>query len=158
MFFKRKKIPIEEKLMQEAKPLLERIMQYVDYDTKNVDKIYAFCSNEYDNVFFHPYFVINNCYLKTHTVNQCSNNEYDVSKEAQLSLLDRGKKICKEIFKIFDEYKQEMPTQIIIEYDVKKEKFNTKIDYELHWSNDDEKLPSDVANEWFENLKKNNEV
>ena len=156
MFFKRKKT-LEQKLIEHIKPLLERIMQYVNNDIKNVDKIYAYCSNEYDNVYFHPYFVINNCYSKIHRVNNCSDEKYDVSDDAQLTLLREGKNLCKKIFNIFKDYKQEIPTQIIISYDVKKEKLHFKLDYDLHWSNTDDLLAEDIGDKWFEELKKSDD-
>ena len=147
---------MEEKLIISIKPLIERIFSYVSNDTENIQKIFAFCSNEYDNVYFHPYYLVNNHYADNQSVDKYSRNKYDLSDNAQLNLLDDGVELCKNIFKLFKDYKKDIPTQLILEYDVKEEKFNIKLDYDLHWSHTKYLLPSDIADEWFNSLKNDN--
>ena len=50
-----------------------------------------------------------------------------------------------------------MPTEMKIVYDVKNNSLKAEYKYELVYSNDAVKSASDIAGEWFEEVKKGNE-
>ena len=61
------------------------------------------------------------------------------------------------MLKICKEYDRPMPTEMKIVYDVKKNSLKAEYKYELVYSNDAVKTASDIAGEWFEEVKKGNE-
>ena len=60
--------------------------------------------------------------------------------------MEKIKKACQE-------FGRPMPTQIKLIYDVTSKKMQSEYQYENQYSNVPYKLPEDVADEWFEQVK-----
>lgn len=57
------------------------------------------------------------------------------------------------IYKLCNEYKKEMPTEIKLIYDVNKNSLKADYKYELVYSKDEQKTADDIAMEWYEEVK-----
>ena len=66
-----------------------------------------------------------------------------------------GNENLKLIHQKCKEFNQEMPTEIKLHYNVKKNQLKAQYRYELIYSNDDDLLPDDIFDEWFNEIKKN---
>lgn len=62
-----------------------------------------------------------------------------------------------KIYKLCKEYKREMPTEMKLIYDVKKNSLKAEYRYDLVYSRDPVKIADDIVTEWFEKVKLENE-
>jgi hypothetical protein len=76
-----------------------------------------------------------------------------VSGDKQEVVLDTGLKNLEEIHKLYKEFDREMPTEMQLHYDVKQNSLKGQYRYDLVYSNDDELLPDDIFDLWFEEVK-----
>ena len=137
----------------------------LEYVEKNADDIYIYCSYEPEMYAFDVFYKINGQVVLKHNINDAINaiSEtgkipllYDTSEERQEAVLDIGLKNLEEIHKKCEEYGREMPTEIKLHYNVKKNSLKGKYRYDLVYSNDEELLPDDIFELWFEEVKKTN--
>ena len=126
-------------------------LEYVD---NNADRIFIYGSCEAGMVSGDCFFEIGGKILEKHRLNQELNKDiYDTAPDRQGGML---RIICEDILKIRDvckEYGREMPTEMKITYDVKKNSLNADYSYDLKFSNDPVKTSDDVAMEWFNEIK-----
>jgi len=126
--------------------------EYVANDNKSVNGVYVFCSNEEDYIHFNAFFEIDGKLLKKHKVND-TGRDYDVSDITQTNFSKYGTEDLRKLVDIFSRYGKEPPTQIKMEYYPKTGKFDCNLDYELHYSNKNDKTAHDIAESWFNELK-----
>ncbi|WP_373800061.1 hypothetical protein [Bacteroides heparinolyticus] len=123
------------------------------------DTVYIYCSCE-DNVIASAYFYkINGMVVKRHKLNDAisqGESKYDVSGERQQMVLDVIKSDIEKLMNICKEYNRDMPTEIKLIYDVKRNSLKANYRYDLVYSNDPVKTASVVSNDWFEEVKKEN--
>ncbi|EJR97463.1 hypothetical protein IKM_05123 [Bacillus mycoides] len=81
---------------------------------------------------------------------------YDVSTKRQFMVLDVLNEDIEKIKMVCKKYERDMPTEMKLIYDVKSGKFKAEYKYDLVYTIDDIKTGSDIANEWFEEVKNNN--
>ena len=113
--------------------------------------------------FFDFFYKINGKVVHKHQLNEASkeldsqqNRVYDVSKERQKAALRIGNQNLKLIHKKCEEFNKDMPTEMKLHYNVKKNSLKGKYRYDLVYSIDDELLPDDIFDLWFEEVKENN--
>lgn len=121
------------------------------------DTVYIYCSCE-DNVIASAYFYkINGMVVDRHKLNDAINPEkepmYDVSTERQGMVMDIINSDIKKLMQLCKEYNKEMPTQIKMIYDVKKNSLKVAYRYDLVYSNDPVKTASNIGDDWFEEVK-----
>ncbi len=125
----------------------------LEYVENIADKIYIYCSYE-DGVLSSDFFYcINGHITERHKINEYGSIQYDVSVERQDMVLDILIEDIKKLEKICEEYNQLMPTEIKLIYDVNSNSLKADYQYDLVYSNDDEKTADDIAEEWFEEVK-----
>ena len=132
----------------------------LEYVENNADDIYIYCSYEPKMYVFDVFYRINGQIVHKNQLNNArkdSNDQhefvYDVSKERQKALLKIGNENLKLIHKKCEEFNRKMPTEIKMNYNVKQNKLNATYKYELVYSNDEELLPDDIFDAWYEEVK-----
>ncbi|WP_439951054.1 hypothetical protein [Robertmurraya korlensis] len=74
----------------------------------------------------------------------------------QEAVLDIGIENLEKIHGKCKEYEKEMPTEIKLHYNVKQNSLKGNYRYDLVYSNDEELLPDDIFDFWFEEVKNGN--
>lgn len=125
----------------------------LEYSQKLVNKIYIYCSYEPESYFTNVFFECNGKYAKKHKINDILDDKLiDVSSNRQQGVLRIIVDDLREIHKKCKEFDRDMPTEIKMVYDVKKNSLEANYKNELIYSNDDEILPDDIFNAWFEEI------
>lgn len=136
-------------------------LEYVD---NKADEIFIYCSYEPKMYVFDFFYKINGKVVHKHQLNEAvkeldsthNNQVYDVSRERQKAVLRIGNQNLKLIHKKCEEFNKDMPTEMKLSYNVKQNSLKGKYRYELVYSIDDELLPDDIFDLWFEEVKGNN--
>lgn len=131
----------------------------MEYVADRADKVYVYASREEGVISSSFFYLINNEYVQRHKVNDALENgdeRYDVSPKRQFMVLDIINDDIEKIEELCKEYEKDMPTEMKLIYDVKSGSFKAEYKYDLVYTNDDIKTASDIANEWFEEIKNNN--
>ncbi len=132
-------------------------LEYVD---NKADAIFIYCSYEPKMYVFDFFYKINGKIVHKHQLNEATKEmnrqHYDVSRERQKAALRIGNQNLKLIHKKCEEFNKDMPTEIKLYYDVKKNSLKGKYRYDLVYSNDEELLPDDIFELWFEEVKSGN--
>src|SRR5699024_4650492 len=136
----------------------------LEYVENEAEDIYLYCSYEPKMYVFDFFYKINGNIVHKHQLNEAvkkSNNPheqvYDISKERQVTALKKGNQKIKSIHEKCKEYDREMPTEIKLHYNVRQNSLNGKYKYDLVYSNDEELLPDDIFDLWFEEIKDDNQ-
>ncbi|MCM3618462.1 DUF600 domain-containing protein [Sutcliffiella horikoshii] len=138
----------------------------LEYVENEAEDIYIYCSYEPEMYVFDVFFKINNQVVYKHNLNDASfsgksvGNKalvYDTSEQRQEAVLDIGIENLEKIHEKCKEYGREMPTEIKLHYNVKQNSLKGKYRYDLVYSNDDELLPDDIFDLWFEEVKSGNQ-
>jgi hypothetical protein len=135
----------------------------LEYVENKADEIYIYCSYEPEMYVFDFFYRINEKIVHKHQLNEATKElesqhiqVYDVSRERQKAALRIGNQNLKLIHKKCKEFNKEMPTEMKLYYNVKQNSLKGKYRYDLVYSNDDELLPDDIFDLWFEEVKKTN--
>lgn len=143
----------EEKFNEIQVDMISICMEYVE---DRADIVYVYASCEEGIVSGRSFYLVNNILVKCHKVNDAledKDQQYDVSRERQFTVL---RILCEDIEQIKAlciEYERDMPTEMKLIYDVKSGNFKAEYKYELVYTNDDVKTPGRIADDWFEELK-----
>lgn len=145
--FKKKSFKSEfEKL---TKQLIEVCYEYVNYDSKNVEEIYIYCSTESSTIWYDSFFRINGSIIERHKVG----DEYHITDQKQLSLVKVSNSIIQELIVNFKKHSKDVPTEIKIIYTIEGGKFDCQLAYVTIWKNNPDKNPYMICKEWMESQK-----
>ena len=125
-------------------------LEYVEDDA---EKIYIYASCENRAITGDYFYKINGQIWERHLLNRIPGKNYDVSGERQRMCLRILLQDVQKIQEVCKTYNQPMPTQFKLVYDVAKHSLDTHYEYENQYSYDPDKASSDVADEWFEQVK-----
>ncbi|ALC84303.1 hypothetical protein AM592_17475 [Bacillus gobiensis] len=135
-------------------------LEYVD---NKAEDIFIYCSYEPKMYAFDFFCKINGNIVHKHQLNEATkelgsqhNQVYDVSRERQSAALKIGNQNLMFIHNKCEEFNKEMPTEMKLHYNVKQNSLKGQYKYDLIYSNDDELLPDDIFDLWFEEVKQNN--
>src|SRR5690625_3485566 len=131
-------------------------MEYVE---DKAEKVYVYASSEEGVISSSFFYLINNKYVEPHKLNDAlekGDDSYDVSPQRGFMVLDIINENMEKIKELCEEYKKEMPTEMKLIYDVKSGSFKADYKYDLVYTRDEFKTAVDIANEWLEEVKKNN--
>lgn len=141
----------EDKFGKLQSDIISVCMEYVE---DRADKVYVYGSFSEDEVSSNFFYKINNQYVERHKLNDVlegGDARYNVSTKRQAVVtevveddMDQMQSLCKR-------HDQPMPTEMRLIYDVEND--DLKADYT--YTQDEDKLAEDVANEWFEEIQKN---
>ncbi len=124
----------------------------LDYVDKDADKIYIYGSFEGRMISSDFFYEIDGKVLERHKLNIIS-DKYDVSHQRQSVCLQILNDDIGELIDLCKEHSRPMPTEIKMVYDVKKNSLNVEYKYDKIYSNHKTKLPDDIADEWFQEIK-----
>lgn len=130
----------------------------LEYADERVDRIYVYCSCEGKIRSCDFFYCINGIIVRKHQLNDAINSgvdgfRYDTSVERQIDVMDIINEDIGELCNLCSKYKREMPTEIRLVYDAKKNSLSADYKYDLMYTNDPIKTSDDVAMEWFEEVK-----
>lgn len=142
-----------------SKIQIDMVQACYDYADCDAEKIYVYASCEDHVISPGFFFKINGRVLKRHLLNQFQKDKdkYDVSPDNQGVCLDRLTEKIKELVKVCKEYEKPMPTEIKLIYDVVHHKLRSHYEYEPMYSFDEEKTADDMEDEWYEQVKREEE-
>ncbi|MEH6938504.1 DUF600 domain-containing protein [Bacillus sp. JJ664] len=131
----------------------------LEYVEINADDIYIYCSYEPEMYAFDVFYKINGQVVLKNNLNNSINETnkkfiYDTSENRQEAVLDIGLKNLEEIHGKCKEYGREMPTEIKLHYNVKENSLKAQYKYDIIYSKDDELLPDDIFDLWFDQVRK----
>ncbi|MBQ8741197.1 MAG: DUF600 family protein [Clostridia bacterium] len=133
--------------------MVDICMEYVD---DVAEKIYIYGSVEDGMITADFFYKIDGNILKRHKINMVS-SRYDVSVQRQNMCLDILIEDLEKLISLCKEYDRPMPTEIKMVYDVNKNSLNVDYKYDPVYSNHKTKLPDDIVEEWFEEVKNSNQ-
>ena len=133
----------------------------LEYVENKADKIYIYCSFEEGVISCDFFYCINDKVVRKHKLNEVINVElgkfgYDTSVERQKGVMNIINDDIEKLYKLCNEYKREMPTEIKLVYDVPQNSLKAEYEYDLVYSNDPVKTADDIAMEWFEKIQLEN--
>ncbi|URZ14856.1 DUF600 domain-containing protein [Clostridium felsineum] len=133
----------------------------LEYAENKANKIYIYCSFEESMISSDFFYNINDKIVRKHKLNDAVNIgmnrfRYDTSVERQKGVLNIINEDIEKIYRLCKEYKREMPTEIKLIYDVNKNSLTAEYKYDLIYSTDSIKTADDIAIEWFQNIKLEN--
>ena len=127
----------------------------LEYIENKAENIYIYGSYEPNAYYFNVFFRIEGKYVLKHQVNDnFSTPIYNTATDRQIGVQRIGINDLEEIHKKCEEFNREMPTEIKLYYNVKSNSLKGQYKYDLVYSNDNELLPSDIFESWFEEVKK----
>lgn len=128
-------------------------LEYVDH---RADMVYIYCSREGHSIAGDFFFNISGKLLEKHQLNDIKHADsfkYDTSDERQYGATGIIIEDIKKIKKLCDQYGKDMPTEMKLIYDVKKNRLAANYSYENKWSDSETKLPEDIFDEWIEDVR-----
>lgn len=132
----------------------------LEYVEDRAEKIYIYCSCEERVLSSDFFYCIEGNIKERHKLNDDMNKNnnyiYNTSPERQDAVLDILIEDIKKMMSLCNEYKKEMPTEIKLIYDVEKNSLKAEYKYDVVYSNDPVKTADDIAMEWFEALRLEN--
>jgi len=137
----------------------------LEYVGNDAEDIYIYCSYEPEMYVFDVFFKINGQFVFKHNLNDAVNGInrvgkqmfiYDTSESRQEAVLNIGLDNLEKIHKKCKEYVRDMPTEMKLHYNVERNSLKGKYRYDLVYSNDEELLPDDIFELWFEEVKSRN--
>ena len=147
MFWKKKKV-FEDYFSEIQSDMIAICLEYVE---NKGEKIYIYCSYEDKVITGNVFYRINEKIVKKHKLNDAinqSDNPFDVSIERQKATISVINEDIKQLIKLYDEYKRDMPTQIKLIYDIKSNSVNAEYQYDLIYSMDMNKDANDIFEDW----------
>ncbi|AYE50887.1 immunity protein YezG family protein [Priestia megaterium] len=128
-------------------------MEYVE---DSADKVYVYASCEENMISSSFFYLINDKYVERHRVNDAwENRKYDVSTKRQSMVLNIINDDVEKIEELCRVCERDMPTEMKLIYHARSGRFKAEYKYDLVHTNDDIKTASDIADEWFEEVKNN---
>ena len=133
----------------------------LEYVENKADKIYIYCSFEERVISCDFFYCINDKVVRKNKLNDAINVElekfrYDISVERQKGVMNIINDDIEKLYKLCNEYKREMPTEIKLVYDVSKNSLRAEYEYDLVYSNDPVKTADDIAMEWLDKIQLEN--
>lgn len=137
----------EDWLAEIQTDMIDICLEYADY---KADAVYIYASYEEQTISCDYFYKIGDSLYERHRLSEIEAFKYDVSiqrQEACLAILNEDIEKLIDVCKDFD---MDMPTEIKLIYDVKRNHVSADYEYELQYSNTAELMPEDLAEAWFE--------
>lgn len=130
----------------------------LEYVNNQAEDIYMYCSFEPEIFTFDVFYMIDGSVVLKNELNEAviSSKEgyfYDTSDNRQEAVLDIGIKNLEEIYQKCKEHGRDMPAEIKMHYNVKKNSLTAKYNYNQSFSEPDDLLPEERFDMWFEEIK-----
>lgn len=145
-------VVFEDKLAKLQEDMMSVTLEYSDY---KANKIYLFGSHENNSFYFNAFFKVGKFYYKKH---QLKEFQVDTSISRQSKFIDIALEDFVKICQAFSEDNKEVPTQMKIIYDNNNKKASGKFSYNLYHSNSDILTADDIFEQWYNEVKKEEEL
>lgn len=132
---------------------VDMIQICMEYAYDKAEKIYIYVSYESKTTFCDYFYKMNGEVIKRSKLNEFDAT-CDVSIKRQEECLDILFEDIKKLKHLCKEYDMEMPTEIKLTYDVINNQVSAGYSYDLMYSKDPELTGHDIAEQWFEQVKK----
>ena len=131
----------------------------LEYVLEKADMIYIYCSCEEDIISNNFFYRMNDMLVKKHKLNDTLGQEdrgfsYDTSANRQSAALNIINEDIEKIKELCEKFNRKMPTEMKLTYNVKQNSLGANYKYDLVYSTDPDKTSDDVANEWFDEIKR----
>ena len=114
-----------------------------------IDTVYIMGSIEFDAFYYNVFFRTENKLFRVNKL-ECNIKNYQINYDNIFALFDEGIKVLKEIKELLEKENQQVPTLIKLYFYPKQLKLNTTYEYLIQYSEDDELMPDDLLERWFE--------
>nr|WP_318539754.1 DUF600 domain-containing protein [Terribacillus saccharophilus] len=130
----------------------------LEYVNNQAEDIYMYCSFEPEIFTFDVFYRIDGSVVLKNELNEAviSSKEgyfYDTSDNRQEAVLDIGIRNLEEIYQKCKEHGRDMPAEIKMYYNVKKNSLTAQYNYTQSFSEPDDLLPEERFDMWFEEIK-----
>lgn len=138
--------PFKSSFQKQTKRLISLCFDYVDNDSKNVEKIFIIFSTELDTIWFNTFYKINNQILRKHEIGE----RFNPNDEKQIALNKMANEIIQEIVGNFKLHSQDLPCDFKITYELDNGKFDCQMSYEKKMTIDPNFSIHTMSDEWIE--------
>lgn len=145
----------EDKFSEIQTDIIDICLEYANYD---VDLVYICASFESNVVTCDFFYKINGKLVEKYKLSDIDKTKYDSSLQRQKMCMNILIEDIENLIEICKEYDRDMPTEIKLIYDAKKNSVEAKYQYEPQYSYDPSKQPTDIVEEWFEAEKRKYEI
>ncbi|WP_291584021.1 hypothetical protein [Clostridium sp. UBA6640] len=131
----------------------------LEYVENRAQKIFIYCSFEDGLISSDFFYKVDNFILERNNLNDIVNEgqeKYNVTIDRQIAVMDIINEDIEKIYKLCNKFKKDVPTEIKLIYDVEKNSLKAEYKYDLVYSNDPVKTADDIAMEWFEAIRLEN--
>lgn len=143
----------EDKFMKVQASMISLASEYVRAQAGKIF-IYAIADSLYS---FNVFYKVNGHVVHKHEVNEYLQEGLKIDTTLQTSLLREGVKDVKNMVKVCSEYHREHPTEMWLTYDAETNSLKSKYSYKGRYDKDEELLPSEEFDKWFEEVKESQE-
>ncbi|QIQ21446.1 DUF600 domain-containing protein [Zophobihabitans entericus] len=123
----------------------------LEYAFHKADKIFIYCSCENNTYYFSFFYEINGMIVHKHKLKDIDST-YDVSISRQKGAVKIGVEDLEKIHELCKEQQREMPTEMKLIYDVKKNNLSANYSYESKYSSTDNLMAMDIFDQWFDEV------
>ncbi|MDH7914470.1 hypothetical protein [Winogradskyella sp. SYSU M77433] len=148
MNYKTDKPKFHEEVFKAVSEIVEICFDYLsDEEVRDLEVIYAMGIAEEDWLTFKPFYHIKDELLSYGEIKDKDDHD------SQIGIQMSGTEFLIELIDVFKSYDQETPKLIKIQYYSKIEKVEYQFEYDLKWSNSEHKLPANLHEDYFEEIK-----
>ncbi len=130
----------------------------LEYANDRADEIFLYCSKERNACSFDAFYVIDGTLCFKHKLNESksknNSHSYDTSPDRQDGFARAGIDDLIEFIETCKRHQQPIPTEVKILYNVKLNKLDSNINYNMVHSNHPTFTPEDIFDNWFEEIEK----
>ncbi len=127
--------------------MIDACLEYADY---KADAVYIYASYEEKTISCDYFYRIGDSLYERHKLSEIEAFKYDVSVQRQGACLTILNEDMEKLIGVCKDFDMDMPTEIKLIYDVKRNHVNADYKYELQYSNTAELMSDDLAEAWFE--------
>ena len=137
----------EDWLAEIQTDMIDACLEYADY---KADAVYIYASYEEQTISCDYFYRIGDSLYERHKLNEIEALNIDVSVQRQEACLKILNKDIEKLIDVCKDFDMDMPTEIKLIYDVKRNHVSADYEYELQYSNTAELMADDLAEAWFE--------
>lgn len=144
----------EDKFMEVQASMISLALEYVQ---NQAEKVYIYCISEKGLLSFSVFYKINGTVTKMHKVNESVTAKVDTSKNMMVAVQRFGLEDIEKLIDVCQKFHREHPTEMWLVYDAETNSLKSKYSYEGRYDKDEELLPSEEFDKWFEEVKESQE-
>ena len=140
----------EDQLMDIQSDMISLSLEYVE---NKEETVYIYVVLEDGLVSFDVFYKIGGFISEKSDVNKYLSEKINDSDDIQFSLLEYGIEVAQKIEVLFEEISKEVPTEIILVFDVKNNSLKSNYRYDAMYEKNEDLSVSDVFEAWIQEEK-----